>query len=129
MHRPRFTKPSSDCRQPLPLEKPTLPNGSVPPAFLGYAVNMMEIEESHTQWRTENGYGLRETLFYCLFGELQVYKDSEGMMSALSCIKDGALSLDGFIMRRNGNFSLGYSYVFHTFTKRSIALYSLHEQI
>ncbi|KAL8537992.1 hypothetical protein ACS0TY_000080 [Phlomoides rotata] len=106
--RPRFMEPSSDPQQLLPFEAPTLPNSSVPPGFLGYAVNMIDIDESNIQWRTESGYGLRETLFYRLFGELQVYKDRESMISAQSCIKDGALSLDGGIMGGNGLLSLGY---------------------
>ncbi|KAL8550899.1 hypothetical protein ACS0TY_000106 [Phlomoides rotata] len=104
----RFLEPSSDPQQLLPLKAPILPNGIVPLGFLGYAVNMMDIEESHIQWRTESGYGLRETLFYRLFGELQVYKDEPSMFSAQSCIKEGALSLDGCITRGNGLISLGH---------------------
>ncbi|KAI3458000.1 hypothetical protein Pfo_014663 [Paulownia fortunei] len=106
--RPSIREPSRDPQKLLPFEIPTLPNGNVPQGFLGYAANMISIEASHLHWRTKSGHGLRETLFFRLFGEIQVYKDRECMMMARSCIKDGAVSLDGGIMRGNGLVSLGH---------------------
>ncbi|EYU25236.1 hypothetical protein MIMGU_mgv1a019692mg [Erythranthe guttata] len=101
-------EPSVDPLELMPLKMPSLPNGIIPQGFLGYAVNMINIDASYLQWRTTSGHGLRETLFYRLFGELQVYKDRECMMNARSCIQDGAVSLDGGIIRGNGLLSLGH---------------------
>ncbi|GER34307.1 gamma-irradiation and mitomycin c induced 1 [Striga asiatica] len=91
----------------LSMQLPKLPTGDVPQGFLGYAVNMITVETSYLQWRSKSGRGLRETLFYRLFGELQVYKDRDCMMKARSCIKDGAVSMDGSIIKGNGLVSLG----------------------
>ncbi|XP_052192848.1 structural maintenance of chromosomes flexible hinge domain-containing protein GMI1 [Diospyros lotus] len=93
--------------QGLSLPLPTLPGGNTPPGFLGYAVNMINLGFHHMYTRTEAGHGLRETLFYCLFGELQVYETRENMKIARSCIKHGAVSLDGGIMRANGVLAVG----------------------
>ncbi|KAL0299685.1 UNVERIFIED_CONTAM: Structural maintenance of chromosomes flexible hinge domain-containing protein GMI1 [Sesamum radiatum] len=106
--RPITSKPSSNPQELLPLQKPTLPNGDVPQGFIGYAVNMISIEASYLRWRTKSGHGLRETLFYRLFGELQVYRNRDCMKKAQSCIKNGAVSLDGGVMRGNGLVSLGH---------------------
>ncbi|KAK4431325.1 Structural maintenance of chromosomes flexible hinge domain-containing protein GMI1 [Sesamum alatum] len=106
--RPITSKPSSDPQELLPLQMPTLPNGYVPQGFVGHAVNMINIEASYLQWRTKSGHGLRETLFYRLFGKLQVYKNKDCMMTAQSCIKNGAVSLDGGVMRGNGLVTLGH---------------------
>lgn len=94
------------------MTDPILPNGEPPPGFLGYAVNMIDIDVQFREWRTASGHGLRETLFYRLFGELQVYKNRQYMSRADSCIRDGAVSLDGGIKRGNGVLSLGYWYVY-----------------
>ncbi|XP_048427173.1 protein DEFECTIVE IN MERISTEM SILENCING 3-like isoform X2 [Pyrus x bretschneideri] len=42
-----------------------------------------------------------------LFGRLQVYKTRADMVPALPCISDGAISLDGGMIRSTGVFSLG----------------------
>ncbi|KAL0321555.1 UNVERIFIED_CONTAM: Nicotinamide/nicotinic acid mononucleotide adenylyltransferase [Sesamum calycinum] len=105
---PITSKPSSNPQELLPLQKPTLPNGDVPQGFIGYAVNMISIEASYLRWRTKSGHGLRETLFYRLFGELQVYRNRDCMKKAQSCIENGAVSLDGGVMRGNGLVSLGH---------------------
>ncbi|XP_027158167.1 structural maintenance of chromosomes flexible hinge domain-containing protein GMI1 isoform X1 [Coffea eugenioides] len=99
---------SSDPQRYLSLPEPTLPNGKPPPGFLGYAVNMIELDVNFWFWRTASGHGLRETLFYRLFGELQVYENRQCMNMASCCIKDGAVSLDGGILRGNGVISLGH---------------------
>lgn len=99
---------SSDPQRYLLLPEPTLPDGNLPPGFLGYAVNMIELDVNFWSWRTASGHGLRETLFYRLFGELQVYENRQYMNMANSCIKDSAVSLDGGIVRGNGIVSLGY---------------------
>ncbi|KAL0400592.1 UNVERIFIED_CONTAM: Structural maintenance of chromosomes flexible hinge domain-containing protein GMI1 [Sesamum latifolium] len=106
--RPITSEPSSNPQELLPLKKPTLPNGYVPQGFMGYAVNMISIEASYLRWRTKSGHGLRETLFYRLFGDLQVYRNRDCMMTAQSCIQNGAVSLDGGVMRGNGLVSLGH---------------------
>jgi hypothetical protein len=55
-----------------------------------------------------DGYGLRETLFYKLFGELQVYETREDMWQAIHHLKNGAISLDGGIIKGDGMLILGY---------------------
>ncbi|KAH7543839.1 hypothetical protein JRO89_XS15G0028400 [Xanthoceras sorbifolium] len=98
----------SDPQRRLALPLPILPSGNEPLGFLGYAVNMVNLHDHHIQIRTFEGYGLRETLFYRLFGNLQIYKTREHMIQARGCIKHGAVSLDGGILRENGIISLGH---------------------
>ncbi|KAL5738604.1 hypothetical protein ACOSP7_031365 [Xanthoceras sorbifolium] len=98
----------SDPQRRLALPHPILPSGNEPLGFLGYAVNMVNLHDHHIQIRTFEGYGLRETLFYRLFGNLQIYKTREHMIQARGCIKNGAVSLDGGILRENGIISLGH---------------------
>ncbi|XP_058781450.1 protein DEFECTIVE IN MERISTEM SILENCING 3-like [Vicia villosa] len=93
-----------DPQRKLDILTPRLPNGKCPAGFLGYAVNMIHID---TVCVTPSGFGLRETLFYNLFSRLQVYKTWAEMMQALPFITDGALSLDGGMIRSCGVFSLG----------------------
>ncbi|KOM41335.1 hypothetical protein LR48_Vigan04g153300 [Vigna angularis] len=96
-----------DTQRKLDILNPRLPNGECPAGFLGFAVNMINIDNSNLFCVTPNGYGLRETLFYNLFSRLQVYKTRAEMIQALPCISEGALSLDGGIIRSCGAFSLG----------------------
>ncbi|CAH8358793.1 unnamed protein product [Eruca vesicaria subsp. sativa] len=97
---------AGDPQRRLDLPKPKMPNGEYPPGFLGYAVNLVQIDPAYLLCVTAYGYGLRETLFYSLFSHLQVYKTRVDMISALPCITDGAVSLDG-IIRKAGIFTLG----------------------
>ncbi|XP_062120111.1 protein DEFECTIVE IN MERISTEM SILENCING 3 isoform X2 [Humulus lupulus] len=96
-----------DPQRRLDLLKPRLPNGECPPGFLGFAVNMISVDSTNLFYVTASGHGLRETLFYSLFSRLQVYKTRVDMLNALPCISDGALSLDGGIIKATGIFSLG----------------------
>lgn len=96
-----------DAQRKLDILNPRLPTGECPAGFLGFAVNMINIDSSNLFCATPSGYGLRETLFYNLFSRLQVYKTRAEMMQALPCISDGALSLDGGMVRSCGVFSLG----------------------
>lgn len=96
-----------DPQRRLDLLKPRLPNGECPPGFLGYAVNMIHVDSTSLFCVTASGHGLRETLFYNLFCRLQVYKTRADMVPALPCISDGAISLDGGMIRSTGVFSLG----------------------
>lgn len=96
-----------DPQRRLDLLKPRLANGECPPGFLGFAVNMINVDTANLFCVTANGHGLRETLFYNLFSRLQVYKTRVEMLNALPCISDGALSLDGGMIRATGVFSLG----------------------
>ncbi|XP_050386516.1 protein DEFECTIVE IN MERISTEM SILENCING 3-like [Argentina anserina] len=90
----------------LALPKPQLPNGECPHGFLDYAVNMINLDKNLLSVTT-SGHGLRETLFYCLFSRLQVYKTRREMLLGLPCINDGALSLDGGMIKESGVFALG----------------------
>lgn len=83
----------------------------MPIGFLGYAVNMIDLDDHHLQKRTASGHGLRETVLFSLFRKLQVYETREYMVAARACIEDGAVSLDGGIIRESGMISLGYGYI------------------
>ncbi|CAH9097767.1 unnamed protein product [Cuscuta europaea] len=98
---------ADDPQRRLDLLKPKLPNGESPPGFLGFAVNMINVDSINLFCVTSNGHGLRETLFYNLFSRLQVYKTRIEMLRALPCISSGAISLDGGIIKGAGIFSLG----------------------
>ncbi|KVI10168.1 hypothetical protein Ccrd_011395 [Cynara cardunculus var. scolymus] len=96
-----------DPQRRLALLKPKLPNGESPAGFLGFAVNMIHFDNAHLNTLTTDGHGIRETLFYTLFSKLQVYRTRAHMLQALPFISDGAISLDGAIIRRNGVFGFG----------------------
>ncbi|KAL5736894.1 hypothetical protein ACOSP7_031351 [Xanthoceras sorbifolium] len=98
---------ADDPQRKLDLLKPRLANGETPPGFLGFAVNMINIDSTNLFNVTASGYGLRETLFYNLFSRLQVYRTRAEMLLALPLITDGAVSLDGGMIRSTGVFSLG----------------------
>ncbi|GAA0150594.1 viral or transposable element protein [Lithospermum erythrorhizon] len=96
-----------DPQRRLDLRKPKLPNGETPPGFIGFAVNLISLDNAKLFCVTSTGHGLRETLFYNLFSSLQVYKTREDMLNAIPLINNGAVSLDGGMMKRSGIFSLG----------------------
>lgn len=98
---------ADDPQRRLALQKPRLPNGECPGGFLGYAVNMFNLENVNLSCLTAGGYGLRETLFYSLFSQLQVYKTRREMLLALHCITEGAISLDGGMIKTPGIYCLG----------------------
>ncbi|XP_057546067.1 protein DEFECTIVE IN MERISTEM SILENCING 3-like isoform X1 [Amaranthus tricolor] len=98
---------SKDPQRRLDIPKPRLPSGDIPSGFLGYAVNMIHVDRPNIFCLTSSGWGLRETLFYSLFSRLQVYKTRAEMLLALPCICDGAVSLDGGMIRSTGVFYLG----------------------
>ncbi|KAJ4726666.1 Defective in meristem silencing 3 [Melia azedarach] len=98
---------ADDPQRRLDLWKPKLPSGESPPGFLGHAVNMINVDSANLFCVTATGHGLRETLFYNLFSRLQVYKTRADMLLALPLISDGAISLDGGVIRSPGVFSLG----------------------
>ncbi|XP_043816102.1 structural maintenance of chromosomes flexible hinge domain-containing protein GMI1 isoform X2 [Manihot esculenta] len=98
----------SDPQRRLALPDPILCSGNTPSGFIGYAVNMINLDVHRLRFKTRSGNGLRETLFYRLFGELQVYGTRQHMIEARASIKHGAVSLDGGILRENGIISLGY---------------------
>nr|XP_011470198.1 PREDICTED: protein DEFECTIVE IN MERISTEM SILENCING 3-like [Fragaria vesca subsp. vesca]XP_011470199.1 PREDICTED: protein DEFECTIVE IN MERISTEM SILENCING 3-like [Fragaria vesca subsp. vesca]XP_011470200.1 PREDICTED: protein DEFECTIVE IN MERISTEM SILENCING 3-like [Fragaria vesca subsp. vesca]XP_011470201.1 PREDICTED: protein DEFECTIVE IN MERISTEM SILENCING 3-like [Fragaria vesca subsp. vesca] len=97
----------SDPQRKLALPDPVLPSGMAPDGFLGYAVNMVDLDSHHIHTVTSAGHGLRETVLYCLLGELQVYDTREDMLAAHDCIKHGAISLGGGILKQNGVTSFG----------------------
>ncbi|KAK6135216.1 hypothetical protein DH2020_031061 [Rehmannia glutinosa] len=86
---------ADDPQRRLDLLKPRLISGETPPGFLGFAVNMVTIDHTNLYGISKNGHSLRETLFYNLFSNLQVYRSREDMLKALSYITHGAISLDG----------------------------------
>lgn len=68
--------------------KPRLPDGKYPLGFLGFAVNMIDLDHNYLIYHTVKGHGLREILFYSMF--------------AIPCISEGAISLDGVMIKANG---------------------------
>ncbi|GFP91295.1 protein defective in meristem silencing 3 [Phtheirospermum japonicum] len=98
---------ADDPQKRLALRKPRLPNGETPIGFLGFAVNMITIDKANLYCVTKNGHGLRETVFYNLLSNLQVYRTRDDMMKALPYIRNGAVSLDGGITRKPGVLCLG----------------------
>ncbi|KAJ4953214.1 hypothetical protein NE237_030046 [Protea cynaroides] len=98
---------AGDPQRKIALLKPRLPNGKCPAGFLGFAVNMINLDSPNLSSLTASGHGLRETLFYSLFSRLQVYRTRAEMLLAIPFISNGAISLDGGIIRSNGIFSLG----------------------
>nr|CAD1822356.1 unnamed protein product [Ananas comosus var. bracteatus] len=71
-----------DPQRKLSLLNPRLPDGRPPPGFVGFAVNMIHLDNIHLSCVARSGHGLRETF-------------------------DGAISLDGGILRKNGLHYLG----------------------
>ncbi|KAJ8554298.1 hypothetical protein K7X08_024976 [Anisodus acutangulus] len=108
-----------DPQRRLDLMKPRWYNGETPPGFLGFAVNMINIDPANLYCATNTGHGLRETLFYKIFSRLQVYKTRADMLQALRVITDGAISLDGGIIKSDGVFALGKREVEIKFPKSS----------
>ncbi|XP_058095892.1 protein DEFECTIVE IN MERISTEM SILENCING 3-like [Magnolia sinica] len=98
---------AGDPQKTIALLKPRLPNGECPPGFIGFAVNMINVDTMNLYCLTTSGHGLRETLFYHLFSRLQVYRTRDDMRLAAPCISDGAISLDGGMMKSPGVFFLG----------------------
>jgi hypothetical protein len=91
----------------LDLLKPRLANGKPPLGFLGFAMNMISIDSVHLHCISNSRNGLIKTLFYNLFLNLQVYKSREHMLKTLPCTTNGAVSLDGGMVRKPRVFSLG----------------------
>ncbi|KAK7293085.1 hypothetical protein RJT34_15946 [Clitoria ternatea] len=105
----------NDSQRKLALAYPRIPNGGTPDGFMGYAVNMVDLNIDFLHTKTASGHGLRETVLFSLFKKLQVYKTRQSMVAARACIEDGAVSLDGGILRENGILSLGYGDPFISF--------------
>lgn len=97
----------NDPQRRLNLLKPKMRNGELPPGFLGFAVNLIDLDPSQLNYLTTDGQGLRETLFYSLFHRTQVYKTRAELLNALLYIVDGAISLDGGMIRTPGVYPLG----------------------
>lgn len=98
---------SDDPQKKLALINPRLPNGNLPHGFLGFAVNMISVDDMHLSCVTVRGHGLRETLFFNLFSRVQVYISSDDMIKAQPFITDGAVSLDGGIIKGSGLLLVG----------------------
>ncbi|XP_073032022.1 protein DEFECTIVE IN MERISTEM SILENCING 3-like [Primulina eburnea] len=96
-----------DPQQRLDLLKPRLVSGEIPPGFLGFAVNMITIDSNNLNGISSDGHNLRESLFYNLFSNLQVYRSREDMLKALPFISNGAISLDGGVIKSPGVFDMG----------------------
>ncbi|MED6180170.1 hypothetical protein PIB30_007676 [Stylosanthes scabra] len=96
-----------DPQKKLAIPKPRFPSEECPAGFIDYAVNMLYLDSNNLSFVTSSGHGLRETLFYGLLSGLQVYRTRNEMICALPCINEGAVSLDGGMIKKNGMFVLG----------------------
>lgn len=102
----------NDPQRRLAMVNPSQRNGDPIPGFKGYAVNMIELALGDLDIGTKSGHGLRETLFYELFGDLQVYETGKDLEAALSYLVGvDAVSLDGVIKTRKGFLFSGSWYV------------------
>lgn len=57
------------------------------------------------------GRGLRETLFFMLFGYLEVFDTTTNMIREKNNIRTTAVSLDGGLIRAQNQFELGSRYL------------------
>ncbi|CAA0813021.1 Protein DEFECTIVE IN MERISTEM SILENCING 3 [Striga hermonthica] len=99
---------TDDPQRRLDLLKPRSTSGETPAGFLGFAVNMVTIDGTYLYCTPKNKHSLRETLFYNLFLDLQVYRSRDDMLKARPYIAHGAISLDGGIIKSPGMFFLGH---------------------
>lgn len=100
---------AEDPHRRLDLLKPRMPNGETPHGFIGFAVNMIDIDEADLyHYASTTGHSLRDTLFYSLFSNLQVYRSRDDMLNAIPFIPNGAISLDGGIIKNSAMFDLGH---------------------
>lgn len=77
---------------------------------LGYAVNLIHLTEEQLKIQI-GGHGLRESLFFMLFGFLEVFDTKENMIQASKNLRSGtAVSLDGGLIRAQNQFELGSRY-------------------
>lgn len=83
----------------LKMEGPKLRNGVAPEGFMGYAVNFLHLNNEHL--------GLRASLFYNLFKELQVYETRKQLYNARDVLTCGGISLDGGLIRERGSEDFG----------------------
>lgn len=98
---------SDDPQKQLVIENPKLLSGSIPNGFIDYAVNLIKLDPENQYSLAMPGVGLRETLFFNLLSYVQVYETRNDMMQAISCIQDGAISLDGGILKHRGIIECG----------------------
>lgn len=96
-----------DPQKKLIMEDPKSSDGILPEGYMGYAVNMIKLDHEELYPSTSSGIELRGTLFFNLFSYLQVYKTRKHMNQAISYIRDGAISLDGGMLRRKGVIECG----------------------
>lgn len=96
-----------DPQKQLIIEDPKSSDGILPEGYMGYAVNMIKLDHEELFPSASSGNGLRGTLFFNLFSYLQVYKTRNHMKQAISYIRDGAVSLDGGMLRRKGVIECG----------------------
>jgi len=114
----------NDPQKRLAMDNPYLPNGDPIPGFKGYAVNMIDLASEELDIQSSSGYGLRETLFYGVFRELQVYDTAEYLEAALPHINGGdAVSLDGVIARENGFIYSGCWYMHFLLILKCISVF------
>jgi len=85
-----------------PIIKSSRSDGS-----LGYAVNLIHLNGDQLRIRIAGRYGLRESLFFVLFGFLEVFDTTSNMLRARKDIMTSAVALDGGIIRTSNQFEWG----------------------
>lgn len=84
----------------LNIPDPGPSNKPRPDGFLGYAVNLLRFNPQQLKcYATPAKHSLRESLFFQLFSDLQVYDTKANMLNAQEFLTTGAVSLDGGLIR------------------------------
>lgn len=76
-------------------------------------MNLITLTEKQLEIRVLARYGLRESLFFVLFGYLEVFDTTNNMFRARNSIRTNAVSLDGGLIRARNQFDLGSRYDFY----------------
>ena len=71
---------TDDPQRRIAIRKPKHLNEENPLGFLGFTVNMINIDTTNLYYVTSTGHGLRETLFCGLISWLKSYKTRADMM-------------------------------------------------
>ena len=104
---------NTDPQKPLNIVPASKPGQERLVGSLGYAVNMIHLNEDLLKIRILGVHGLRESLFYVLFGYLEVFDSTNNMLRARNSIRTTAVSLDGGLIRKKNQYELGSMYAFY----------------
>lgn len=100
---------TNDPQKRLNFGDTFIPGSNRPSGSLGYAVNLIHLNEDQLKIRVFKFFGLRESLFFLLFGYLEVFDTTVNMLKAQKeqSITSPAVALDGGIIRAKNEFEFG----------------------